>query len=113
VARFQLGNGVAFVSDVLHVFPPLLGVQLPHQMFPHLLIENQPSIGRLLMDVVDGAVCLFVVAVDGQAVWAFDVVVDEGELEAVLDFGVEVSEALHEAVGVPVVYLAREVLACR
>lgn len=111
VTSLQLRDSTALITDILHIFPPLLRMQFPHKSLSNLLVEYEPSVCRFLMDVVDSAVGFLVVAISGKAIWTFGVGVDEGEVDLFLDFGVELSETLDEAVGVAVVWLGGWVLA--
>lgn len=57
------------------------------------------------MEVVEGAVCGALIAVGAGTGIAADGGVDQLEVDVVLDLGVELAEALDEAVGLPVVGL--------
>jgi hypothetical protein len=95
----------------MHVLPPLFRVELEEELLSDLLVEKLPSVGRFIVEVVEGAVGGALIAVGAGTGIAADGGVDQLEVDVVLDLGVELTEALDETVGLPVVCVETAVLA--
>jgi hypothetical protein len=62
-ALLELRHLRTVLIDILHVVPPLFGVQFKRDFLPDLLVEDESAGGCLLVDEVVGAVLLVEVAV--------------------------------------------------
>lgn len=103
LAGLEFGYDGALIADELHVVPPLFGMQFEEQLFPDLLVEDEPSVGRLGLQVMEGAVGVFLVAVGRGTVLALGRRVDQVQIHLLPHLGVQLAEVLDEAIGVVVV----------
>jgi hypothetical protein len=83
--------------------PPFIGICPPNKLFSDLLIENQSTVGRLFMDIIDSAVGFIIVAVSYEALWAFNVIVYKCQIDVIFDLGVEFCEGLYKTIGMTII----------
>lgn len=105
MADLKFRNDSAFVTHILHIFPPLVRVEVKEQLLSQLLIQNQSAGGSLPVKIIEGAIILAVIAVGGGTVQTLQSGEDEFKVDVVLQQFVVFTEAFHEAVGLAVVSL--------
>jgi len=103
LTNLELRDTVAFITDLFHIFPPLVGIAPPNKLLSDLLIKNQPSVGRLFMDIVDSAIGFIIVTVGCKTFWTFNVIVYKCQIDVVLDLGVEFCKFLYKKIGMTII----------
>ena len=106
----EFADDGAFITDVVHVLPPLFRVELEEELLSDLLVQKLSSIGCFVMEVVVCTVGFVLVAVSAGTSVTAQSRVDQFQVDVVLDLGVELSEALDEAVGLPVIWVGADLL---
>lgn len=108
LALSQFWYFCTFISNILHVVPPLIRVNFEEKLLSNLLIQDELAIGWFYVFVVECTIGTLHVAIWSWAIFATFSVVDEIEVDVVFDLGIKPPEILNKTVGVAIIGLEVE-----